>query len=390
MSGGRDQNLRSGDLHEELGLLLLRTIGLVAPVPRPEDVGIDALVTLLRPEGSRRLLPGLSFFVQLKAASIRTLTYSKPDEISWITKLEIPFFIGRVDLKRSRMELYATHRLHQILLEHAYQKICLLLNPGKESSKAANARHVNIGPPVHAWSLEDTTQAGFLRRSHEILRPHVEILRQNRHLREIQYLKMLKWETGSPPEEGGIMMVGLPEDNAPVVLQAMVPSVRGLLTEIMLKKRYGDFPVLLALVQMMRRWGVDPDPDGDMLRMTAYRAEGPEISDEDVIRLRYSAGFNHLNLTGLKLSEASLAAIHEEVENLEMADVPITDAGVIHLLRLTKLSRLNLAGSGITDFGMDQLAILRHLVWLNIERTRVTADGISRLKINLPEIEIVS
>lgn len=35
----RDKNLRSGDLHEELGIFLPTPVALVAPVPRQEDVG---------------------------------------------------------------------------------------------------------------------------------------------------------------------------------------------------------------------------------------------------------------------------------------------------------------------------------------------------------------
>src|ERR1043165_7537011 len=128
MPGARDRNLRSGDLHEELGLFLLRSVALVAPVPRQEDVGNDAFVTLVRPEGSRRLLPDVSFLVQLKAASVTKVPYAKPDEIAWITNLEIPLFIGRVDIAKASIELYSTQRLHQILLETTYKGIHLLLD----------------------------------------------------------------------------------------------------------------------------------------------------------------------------------------------------------------------------------------------------------------------
>jgi hypothetical protein len=82
MPGVRDRNLRSGDLHEELGLLLLRMVALVAPVPWQEDVGTDAFATLVRPDGSRRLLPDVSFLVQLKAASIGVVRYSGADELA--------------------------------------------------------------------------------------------------------------------------------------------------------------------------------------------------------------------------------------------------------------------------------------------------------------------
>ena len=78
MPGVRDRNLRSGDLHEELGLLLLRRIALVSPVPRQEDVGIDAFATLLRPEGNRNLIPDVSFFVQLKSERERVVSFTKP------------------------------------------------------------------------------------------------------------------------------------------------------------------------------------------------------------------------------------------------------------------------------------------------------------------------
>ena len=35
----RGKNFRSGDLAEQLGLYLLQSMALVAPVPRTEDVG---------------------------------------------------------------------------------------------------------------------------------------------------------------------------------------------------------------------------------------------------------------------------------------------------------------------------------------------------------------
>jgi hypothetical protein len=389
MPGVRDRNLRSGDLHEELGLFLLRMVALVAPVPRQEDIGNDAFVTLVRPDGSRRLLPDVSCLVQLKAASIGEVNYPRPDDVAWIKNLEIPLFIGRVDLRKSRIELFTTYRLHQILIERDYEEICLLLDPNDETSKLSAARRAYIGPPIHAWSIEDGTQPDFLMRSHEILRPHVESLRHNRHLREMCYLRMLKWETGIPPVDNGIMMTAHSKGDTQNALQNMVPSIHQLLNEVWYKKRYGDFPTLVAMVQLMRRWGVDPDPNGTMLQTTACQAEGPEISDEDVIRVRHWAGFNFLALNNLKLSEESLVAIPVDVENLAMCNFSITDAGVKYLLRLTKLSRLNLAGTGITDSGLDQLATLRSLRWLNVEQTQVTKAGISRLKVILPNLDII-
>lgn len=128
MPGVRDRNLRSGDLHEELGLVLLRTVALVAPVPRPEDVGTDAFATLVRPDGSRRLLPDVSFLVQLKAASRSVVSYEDADAVNWLRNLEIPLVIGRVNLPEARIELFTTLRVHQLFLESSHSAIHLLLD----------------------------------------------------------------------------------------------------------------------------------------------------------------------------------------------------------------------------------------------------------------------
>jgi hypothetical protein len=151
MPGMRDRNLRSGDLHEELGILLLKAIALVAPVPRQEDVGNDAFATLIQPEGNRRLIPDVSCLVQLKSSSVASVSYTTPEEMAWISALDSPLFIGRVDLKQARIELFTTLRLHQILLEHDYNGIELLLNQADGISIMPNVRQANLGPPIHAW-----------------------------------------------------------------------------------------------------------------------------------------------------------------------------------------------------------------------------------------------
>ncbi len=48
MPGRRHKHFRSGDINQELGILLLKGVAPVASVPRPEDFGIDAIGTLLR------------------------------------------------------------------------------------------------------------------------------------------------------------------------------------------------------------------------------------------------------------------------------------------------------------------------------------------------------
>ncbi|OHB66696.1 MAG: hypothetical protein A2Y76_08815 [Planctomycetes bacterium RBG_13_60_9] len=373
-----------------MGFLLLSRVALVTPIRRQEDVGADAFGTLVRPDGNRRLVSDISFLVQLKAASFTSVCYDTPDALTWVTNLEIPLFIGRVTLNPSGVELFSTQRLHQILLEQPYDKIHLLLDSGDESSKSpVGCRRANIGPPVHFWSLEDAAQPDFLKRAYEILRPHVEHMRRNRLLRGLGYQHLLRWDTGRPPVDGGIMVLRSPRDNSRNTLCEMVPHVHKVFLDVLGERRYADFPILISLVEMMRRQGVDPDPGNVVLRMVASIAQGPDIADEDVIRLRYLAGFSGLCLSHLTLREESLGAIPEDVQKLAMVDVPLTDAGIVHLQRLNRLTRLNLEGTQITDCGLDRLATIRSLRWLNIRRTRVTPAGIDRLKASLPKIEIV-
>ncbi len=390
MPGMRDRNLRSGDLHEELGIFLLRAVALVAPVPRQEDVGNDAFATLIRPEGTRRLIPDLSFLVQLKSASVTSIRYATPEEMAWISALEVPLFIGRVDLKQSRIELFTTLRLHQILLESSYAGIELLLDPADEASTTPNVRRANLGPPIHAWSMADVTAPDFLARSHAVLRPHVETLRRNRLLRGIQSQRILRWETGQPPTDGGEMMLVSPHNEIADTLRDMAPHARRLMMEVQCRKRFGDFPVMLAFFDLMRRWGADPDPGGTLRMIAGHMAEGPEISVEDAIRIRSAfQPARLLDLSRLPVSDDALVVIPDAVTVLALVNAPITDAGIPHLLKLSGLKRLNIAGTGITDDGFLALGGLQNLEWVCVNRTQVTSQGVARLKATRPEVEVM-
>jgi hypothetical protein len=75
MPGRLRTSFRSGNLAEQLGLLLLKGIAAVADVPRTEDVGLDAVATLLRraPDGNCYAEDG--FVVQLKSYSATSIEY---------------------------------------------------------------------------------------------------------------------------------------------------------------------------------------------------------------------------------------------------------------------------------------------------------------------------
>lgn len=389
MPGNRDSHLRSGDLHEELGIFLLKTIALVAPVPRPEDVGHDGFATLIRPEGSRRLIPDLSFLVQLKAISIKSVKYRTQDEMNWIRALEVPLLIGRVNLRQASIELFTTQRLYQVLLEHGIEKIELLLNQASERVTRSGIRRANLGAPIHAWSIADIKEPDFLKTAHAVLRPHIEALQRNRQLRAIQSQTMLTWETGQPPTPNGEMTLISPQHGIADTLQDMAPHARRLMTEIGHQKKYRDFPIILAFFDLMRRWGLDPDPNGSHRMGIALLAEGPEISVEEAIQLRYAfSPRKELNLSSLPVTDSDLASIPGDVRYLALKDTLITDQGLEHLSRLTEILNVNLAGTQITDDGLQELVKLPNLEWLCVNRTHVTAAGVERLKANRPSVDV--
>jgi hypothetical protein len=76
LSGRRLESYRVGDLNEELGILLLKSLAAVAPIPRQEDFGLDAVATLLRPDpNSRCVYAEKSFYVQFKTQSQNSISY---------------------------------------------------------------------------------------------------------------------------------------------------------------------------------------------------------------------------------------------------------------------------------------------------------------------------
>jgi hypothetical protein len=275
-------------------------------------------------------------------------------------------------------------------LERSYDGIELLLDPADEASTTPNVRRANLGPPVHAWSMASVTEPNFLAKSYAIIRPHVDTLRRNRSLRGIQSQRLLRWETGQSPIDNGEMMLVSSQDDIVGTLRDMAPHVRRLLMHLQHRKRYGDFLVMTAFLDLMRRWGADPDEDGILRTIVGSLAEGPEISIEDAIRIRHAfQPATSLDLSRLPISDGALAVIPETVTGLALVNAPVTDAGIQHLLKLTGLKRLNMAGTQITDDGLVALSGLHNLEWVCVNRTRVTALGVDQLKAARPDVEVI-
>src|SRR5688572_5456825 len=107
MPGRLRTSFRSGNLKEHLGVLLLKGIAAVADVPRPEDVGLDAIATLLRRDPDGNCYAEDTFLVQLKSESTTSIEY-RGHELEWFLNQTQPLFIGSVSLADSQISLYPT------------------------------------------------------------------------------------------------------------------------------------------------------------------------------------------------------------------------------------------------------------------------------------------
>lgn len=198
-----DKNLRTGHLAEDLGVLLLRQCAAVAVVRQQDDVGIDAVATILSRHSGRRLIAENAFYVQFKSCSVRTISYID-EKASWLRALQLPFFIGSVNTKKGNLALYTTHNIWRTLIETECSEIHLHLDPLESSQLSTPGIHrICLGKPVITWSLADAGNPDFVERLNNVLRSWVEMESSNIDLRRFQFVYSMNWETGEPPTHGG-------------------------------------------------------------------------------------------------------------------------------------------------------------------------------------------
>jgi len=253
--GRRDRNLRQGDLAEQLGLLLLQNLALVAPIPRTEDVGIDAVVTLLRTSGARELWASDSFLVQIKADSVESIEYTGA-ECDWLYGLELPLFVASVNLARNEVRLYCCHRLSQAFVTNRHrQRIEIVLGDKLDPSPdvAGGETTMSVGPPVLRWTIDDCREPDFQRRFYECCKEHVRLGRESLEYRRVGHANLIRWRTNELPERVGFITSseGAYDDEIEHIADHMMPYVDRLLDES-LRRRDAEWLEELQLLVGMR------------------------------------------------------------------------------------------------------------------------------------------
>lgn len=196
--------MRSGNLAEQLGILLLQNVALVSPVPRTEDVGIDVVATLIRAFDGYNYIAEDSFFVQIKSSSVKEITF-KDEQVKWLTELQLPLFIASVDKKTSTVALYTTHYLSNALVANFNRKEIVFeladcQNVPYDCSNGDESIKIAIGPPVISWSLNTLeSNPDFLNEFYHLLKLHVLIAKKSIETRRVGLVELISWETSKEP-----------------------------------------------------------------------------------------------------------------------------------------------------------------------------------------------
>jgi hypothetical protein len=272
----RNKNFRSGDLTEGYVLERFRSDCFVAPVPREEDEGIDAYLTL----HSDDLIPLETFALQVKSHSVKSVELNR-DSITYLVEQGIPYFIARGDRVKQRIEVFCAD---PILLWYALfnKKEPIVLWLGGKLSKEG---HLEPGPRTNLKKIKGTETLVYELGSpilalgnnptvsvKKIMEKWIEFCKFNRtsfHMGQIQIRHY--WETNALSTNFRAVHIsyGNFRDLDINKLHRTSHVVKWLWTLTL--EHPTLIPALSLLTEWMRLQGIDPDPHG-LMQFRALKA----------------------------------------------------------------------------------------------------------------------
>ena len=124
---------------------------------------------------------------------------------------------------------------------------------------------------------------------------------------------------------------------------------------------------------------VDPAISDNLKTLFLCRSK---VSDAGLVHLERLTKLQELDLTDTKVSDAGLVHLKglTKLQSLRLRDTKVSDAGLVHLKGLTKLQELDLTDTKVSDAGLSHLKGFTELQSLNLCGTNVTNAGLSHLK----------
>lgn len=117
---------------------------------------------------------------------------------------------------------------------------------------------------------------------------------------------------------------------------------------------------------------------------------GKNAGDADLALVKALPKVEQLDLRNTAITNAGLANIEglATLTHLHLEGTAVTDEGLGHLKGLSALTYLNLYNTAVTDQGVAQLSDLKSLKRLYLWQTKVTDAGVAGLKKTLPELYV--
>jgi hypothetical protein len=207
MPGRRLGSYRKGDWNEELGILLLKSLAAVAPIPRQEDFGLDAIGTLLRPVQNNFVYAEDSFYIQLKSESREPLSY-RDHELDWLKNLQLPLFIGQVRRRDSSLRLFPAHVLNEFFVLRDFRNFKELVvklhdDGGAKRLVKGESYELSLGEPLLTINIKQASDSAFTERAYRILRDYLRLEHQNVNSRRLRFYRHIKWTTNEKVSSEG-------------------------------------------------------------------------------------------------------------------------------------------------------------------------------------------
>lgn len=177
-------------------------------------------------------------------------------------------------------------------------------------------------------------------------------------------------------------------DRAPVSRTAgSQPKNRALqvarLKELGAKLRIEDGRVLEVDLTNSKITDTDLELLSSLSNLTVLSLAGcPNLTDAGLVHLQRLTKLQTLNLGPSKITDGGLKNLSElkQLEILNLSGTKIGDAGLAHLSSLKKISVLYLAHTRTTSSGMKTVGAMSELQWLDLKDTDVNDDGLAHLR----------
>lgn len=268
MSGRTYSTFRSGNLSEHLGVLLLKGLAAVAEVSRPEDIGLDAIATLLRLDEDRNYYAEDVFVVQLKSASEKKIKYTG-HELAWLKGQNEAMFIGLSSLKKSSIRLFSTIHILQAIMTQQPKEVTAYFSPPPadwrhifpwEATRSDNVT-VYLGEPVISWKLSDISSKKWKSSAYGIMKAFLNAVRLERYQLKLGQSSKLTWSTNNTCSPDLHFQMLMPQP-APVSEHAQhcLPLLLAMLSKASILKCEAGMKLndsIVSLILSMQSYGID-------------------------------------------------------------------------------------------------------------------------------------